>query len=503
MRHAFSLDLVANYAGAAWIALLQILLVPLYVEVLGVESYGLIAFCGTLHALAQFLDFGLAPTMNRELARRGRDDAPSTRSFVATVAAIYWLVAMLLGLGIAWLSGTIAARWITVAAMPESSAAHAIALMGGVVALQWPIACYHGALLGLHKQVTVNLLNIGASTASAAVVLWVMWRVSATVEAFLWCRIGVLAAHVVLARWFMWRALPAPTPGARARFDLTTLAPVWKFTLGMMLISATAIVLQQFDKVVLSNLLSMELFGCYMVAAAMANCVPQLVAPIYTAVFPRLTRLVASGERAAAVQLFHQTAQLIALVAQPVAIAFAWFAPDIIMAWTGNATVTAHGSAALLILAVGALLNSVMVAPYVAQLAHGCTRIGVLCNSVMACAMVPYALVATSVYGVCGAASAWAVVNAIYVAVGAPLTFRQILRGEAGSWLRQDVLSPVAVVVAVQATVWWLGAGHTSTAALVAKLALALALSAAGVVVVCRELRARLATVVHTYRTAL
>jgi O-antigen/teichoic acid export membrane protein len=287
-----------------------------------------------------------------------------------------------------------------------------------------------------------------------------------------------------------------------ARFDLAALLPVWRFSLGMTLVTLTAVVLMQFDKVVLSKLLSMEMFGYYMVAVSVANFIPQLVAPIYTAVFPRLSRLVATDDHRGQAQLFHQGAQLIALVVHPIAVAVALFSTDILAVWTGNPAVAARAGGVLTLLAAGALLNSVMVIPYVAQLAFGATRIAVTVNVVMAAVMVPYAIVATRAHGLEGAASTWVVVNAVYVLVGATLTFRRLLHTEARAWWFHDVAVPVAAVAAVQALVWWVGAPFHSAVAVVAKVGFAIALSALAVLAVARELRTSIVTRAVAWRTS-
>ena len=57
-----------NYASQAYVALVGIAMVPLYLKYLGLEAYGLIGFFATAQAWIQLLDFGLSPTLGREAA---------------------------------------------------------------------------------------------------------------------------------------------------------------------------------------------------------------------------------------------------------------------------------------------------------------------------------------------------------------------------------------------------------------------------------------------------
>ncbi len=67
--YSTKINVIANFAGSVWIALLSIIFVPYYLDYIGVESYGLIGFFITIQAFIILLDFGLSTTLNRELAR--------------------------------------------------------------------------------------------------------------------------------------------------------------------------------------------------------------------------------------------------------------------------------------------------------------------------------------------------------------------------------------------------------------------------------------------------
>ena len=76
------LNILANFAGKGWNALMLVALVPLYIRVLGIEAYGLIGFFTTLQAVFALLDLGLSTTLNRETARLSAraDSAQERRS---------------------------------------------------------------------------------------------------------------------------------------------------------------------------------------------------------------------------------------------------------------------------------------------------------------------------------------------------------------------------------------------------------------------------------------
>ena len=85
-------NVAANALGRSWSMLMNFAFVPIYIRLLGIEAYGVIAFFFTLIALFSFLDLGLSSTLNREMARRTGAAIPTdeARDVVRTMEVIYW-----------------------------------------------------------------------------------------------------------------------------------------------------------------------------------------------------------------------------------------------------------------------------------------------------------------------------------------------------------------------------------------------------------------------------
>jgi O-antigen/teichoic acid export membrane protein len=66
---SLKLNIIANFIGRGWIAIMGLAFVPLYIKFMGIEAYGLVGFSATIQALSSLLDMGLSTTLNRELAR--------------------------------------------------------------------------------------------------------------------------------------------------------------------------------------------------------------------------------------------------------------------------------------------------------------------------------------------------------------------------------------------------------------------------------------------------
>ncbi len=112
-------NIVANYAGQIWSALMAVAFVPFYIRILGVESFGLVGFMLSLQALSQFFDFGIGGTVNRALAQRAHDAEAirSTPDLVRTFELLMWPLSLLIG-AVIWLAGPIISDVMAAPAAP-------------------------------------------------------------------------------------------------------------------------------------------------------------------------------------------------------------------------------------------------------------------------------------------------------------------------------------------------------------------------------------------------
>ena len=62
-------NLIGGVLDVAWSAGASLVAVPIYLKYLGFEAYGLVGFFMVTQSLLTLLDFGLAPTVSREVGR--------------------------------------------------------------------------------------------------------------------------------------------------------------------------------------------------------------------------------------------------------------------------------------------------------------------------------------------------------------------------------------------------------------------------------------------------
>ncbi len=455
-------NILANVTGSVWSGLMALAFIPIYIRFMGIEAYGLVGFFITLQAVFSLLDLGLSTTLNRELARLAAREGTQRdmRNLLRSMEIIYWITGLLSAVAIIALSHVIAYRWVHAEHLAESTVQRAVIVMGLVVAVQWPLALYSGGLLGLQRQVVLNGVNAAAATARGAGAILVLWLVSPTIVAYFLWQVVVSCVHTLVVASILWRQLAMT--GERARFDGGLIRSIHRFAAGMLGISALGVLLTQMDKLILSRLLTLEAFGYYSLAAAVAGSLYRLVSPIFTALFPRFSQLAATDETSL-VPLYHRACQGMTALIVPITMFIAFFSFELLRLWTRDASTSRIAAPILTLLVLGTAVNGLLNLPYALQLAYGWTRLSFIANLVAVAILGPALFFATARYGAIGAAAVWCIYNAGYAVIVVRIMHRRILRGEEWRWYFQDVGLPVVVALAATAMARLLVTGASMT----------------------------------------
>lgn len=206
--------------------------------------------------------------------------------------------------------------------------------------------------------------------------------------------------------------------------------------------------LTQMDKIVLSKMLPLEIFGYYMLGVAAAYSLWSIVVPVNTALFPQFSLLVAKEDHAELRSLYHKSSQFMAALLLPAAFLLVFFSKEILMLWTGNPVIADNAYLVMSLLAVGIAMNGLVNVPASLQLAFGWPELMMYTNLIMSVALVPLMIFLTAKFGVIGAASVWVILNSGYLFCMVPMMHRRLLKEEEKNWYLKDTVLPLAGVVA-------------------------------------------------------
>lgn len=265
-----------------------IVTIPLVTLTLGTEALGLVGVYATLQAILGLFDLGLPVIVNQRLAVMISHNAPHRERavFVRTLEFLFWsMVALFVVMGLS-LCGPLAQSWLNVSTLSHANVSLALVVIVFTAALRFPAAFYSNVLFAHDRHIFPN-----AVAATSA-----MLRTLVALIALMWFQVGIVGFFVIqLIASVVEIALLAA--GAWWLHTHRWVAPQWSLlrdiapmTGALTIISLTAVVLSQIDKIVLSKLLSLGDFGIYSAAYTLAAGLVTLAYPVGNAVFPDLAR---------------------------------------------------------------------------------------------------------------------------------------------------------------------------------------------------------------------
>lgn len=442
-------NIFANFFGTSWISILALVFVPFYIHFLGIEAYGLIGIFGMLYAMFAILDMGITPTINREMARLSgkANGAQQMRDLIRTIELIYWGIAVIIGIIVMTGASFIANKWLNATNLSIDTIQKAILIMGVCIVFRWPLSFYSGGLMGLQHQVLFNKINVIVSTFGRIITLLVLWLVSPTIIAFFLCQIFVSFVHTLSVALCLWRKIPGT--GIHGRFDLNILTGIWRFAVGSGGSAVLGVILRQMDKIILSKILPLELFGYYNIASMLAMRLKSIYGPVTAAMYPHFSQLVLQKKHELLKDTYHRGCQFMSIIILPVAAIIAFFSRDVLLLWMQNPEIAEQAFLIVSILITGKALNGLMQLPYMMQLAHGWTSLGFYVNLFSAILLIPLTVFLATNYGPAGAASVWLILNIGYVLIGINIMHHKILPADKWIWYGQDVGLPMLVAFVV------------------------------------------------------
>ena len=440
------INIISNFTGRFVAVILGIVFVPVYLRYLSVEMYGIIGFFSSIQAFLFLLDGGISPTLNREVARLSvlPEKAQELRDLSRTLEILCWAIGFLICV-VALIASPIAANyWLKSENVSPEIIRQALMIMSITFAFQWSTGFYTGGMYGLQEQKLLNIINVVLAFIRSFGAFLVLAFVSPTIKAYLIWQLIIAVLNCLLLAISFWRKLPETVE--KPHFKLALLREVWRYAAGMAGTSLVVLVLTQTDKLILSKILTLEDFGYYTLAIALAGTgIGMIIGSIQTTYFPQFSQFVAQNRIEELREFYHRACQVMSFFLIPAVSILAFYSYEILLVWTRKPEIAGKTYILLTLVALGTGLNGLMHLPYYAQLAFGITKIGFWQNVIAIIFLVPFMIYATLNYGAVGGALSGVILNFSYTIFGLQIMHRFILKGELKRWYLEDTIKPILI----------------------------------------------------------
>ncbi|MCK9372277.1 MAG: oligosaccharide flippase family protein [Sulfuricurvum sp.] len=446
-------NIITSYFSQGYVVLLGIIVLPFYISEMGAEAYGLVGFFAMLQSWFNLLDLGLTPTIGRETARMraGKYDNITYRRLFRSLNIIFVCVAVIGGVSLLILSGLIAEKWLHVERLSISEVSFALKIMIISIALRWMTGLYRGVVSGSEQFVWLSGFNVIIATLRFLIVFPVMWLFGATPTVFFSYQFIVaiieFSGLLIKAK----NLLPKLTSlqAGKIGWSIKPIKSIIGFSISIALTSGIWVLVTQTDKLIMSNLLTLENYGYFTLAVLVASGIMMITAPISSAIMPRMVKLEADGKYEELIRIYRHLTQIVTVIAGSVAIILSSFTVQILYVWTGDRHIAEVAAPIMQLYAIGYGILAVAAFPYYLQYAKGSLKLHIYGSVLFVIILLPVLFWATHQYGMIGAGYAWLFVNFLYFMIWTLIVHNTFAKGIHSQWLFHDIFVPIALPIVV------------------------------------------------------
>lgn len=445
-------NILSNLTGQAIVLVLGFVAVRFIYRDLGDDAVGMIFFALTLNSvLAVAMDLGISSTIVREVART----QPSSGYVVAllrTAAFFYWSCYAVLTAILVLAAESIVRVWLNVGTLDPSTSEISLKILAGGSLLALPKSLYASLFKGLQRMDVSNGIDvlsmavqqggIAATISFGGGIVAVSWWIAGSTA------VGVAAYALAASRVVPVRALiPA--------IDREVIRINRGYASRVSIATVLGLIHTHADKLIVSALLPLGVFGLYGFAFSALNRGTLLTSAVAQAAFPSLSALHSRRDHEGLLVRYRSLQNLVCYMSVPV-FAVAPFAVPGVFALLFGPEEADRMLLPCTLLALGFYMNSTLHMPYILSLALGRPAIAMSLNAWAAAAVLPATLFLVWRWGLIGAGSSWLVYHGFAYVYFVPRISRECAAQAPWRWYR-DVATftvPAGVIYAAA----WLGA---------------------------------------------
>ena len=303
--------------------------VPIFLHFLGSEAYGVVGLYLSLVALTGLVDMGVPVSANRQISTLLAQKASVLRisQTVRSLEIFIWTVSALLLIGLTFSADYLASEWLKTVLLSGDEVEAALTLCAFAIALRFPVAFYNNLLFALDRHASANIVVSIAALFRFLFPVLLFLFFSTSLEMFFYSQILANVLEVFMCAKLVWRD--------KMRFfcgpaSLDALRPITKMMGSLTGLSITAIALSQLDKIVLSKVVTLDVFGIYSAAYSIAMGLLPIAYSIGNASFPEIVKCNVRDLESHFQRVLRKSITLIIILTTPIVSCFVFYSSQLI-----------------------------------------------------------------------------------------------------------------------------------------------------------------------------
>jgi len=400
----------SNYASSLWSMFSNYLFLPIFLVYLGPSQFGFFALITIFQSAVSLLDFGISATVKQGLAT-GRN-----RSLIIdTYEEIYVSIIALIGIIFFFLSDYLLSNFPY---LEENNISGYLLIWMLILLLSSMMTNFYNSILwGMNRQVEVSIINVISSVFKnvggvfvAIVSKEILYVIAFQAISTAIVSIGVRVYIYSLGYKFKWFKDNKKKKASILRFNL-------KFTIGAFFLSLLSFLNYQFDKVVLTSEIPIELLGYYSLLFVLSQISVSIASPLSHSYYPLLVNILSNPKKDInKLQVeYNKCFSLSSALLIPVIITLLFFGYQILEVWSGQKEVAEQLSSIILIMILASSLQSFLTLPYSTLMAARKSLVLTQVNGIATVIYIVSCLLLIKEYDIFGAAISWLIYNLVSV----------------------------------------------------------------------------------------
>ena len=428
-------NIIANYIGQAYRAVIGIIMMPLYLSYLGTEGFGLIGFYIMLQSWMQLLDIGMKPTLARESARykAGAITALDLRRSLRTLEVVFVIIGSLITLSTIFASDLISRSWLNVENLDLATVSFSVSIMGIVVGIRWVSNLYNGVVSGLERQVWLNSYGVIFATIRFVAVLVHFELFGASLEVFFIYQLVTSVIEGLVIIVFAYKNIAKVNE--KVSYSFKVLKGILKLSIGIAFGSVIWIVVTQVDKLILSKSISLVDYGYFSLAIVISNGLLVIGTSIGAAIMPRMTIYSEKGNSERLERLYFLSVEAVLVIVIPISSMLIFYGSNILYFWTGDVLVSEKSSEIMKWYVLGNVMVSMGAFAYYLQYAKGNFKLHIIGNIIYAIMLIPAQVYIATYFGPVYTGILWFIANFLIVTLWLGVIHKKYLPNKHLLWL--------------------------------------------------------------------
>jgi len=443
-------SLFATYFVQLYAALINIILIPIYVQILGVEQFGLIGFFILLQNIIMIFDVGISGSLSRQ-ASITKHSISEYKGFLKqfTIIMSIFIVISIIIFSFGYFNNEyIITKWIN-SNLEKNILSVSVISMFMILSFRYVSTPFRSGLIGLEKHVTLSKLNfifISLKFPGGLVILNLFDN--SIISYFIYQTFVSLSELLAMSFIFILSSkaiIKTTSKSFHALKTKITLKSLLVFSGQLSLLSVTWIIVTQIDKFILSSLLSLKDYAYYTLAITISGVILMFSAPLSQVLMSRLSVLYSHNNMQDYVKLYTKAFSLMSIVMISLGTFIFVFSKSIIFMWTGDLSIANASFYYAKWLALGNTISILMTFVFLLQYSTNQLKKHVIVYLLYSLLLIPISIyIANKFYGE-GTAIFWFVHNIIFFIIWGGIVNHKFIKG-INSFLWLEILTPTIII---------------------------------------------------------